>query len=136
MSELDPRPETPASWAPPSPPPPPRPEAPTSGTPLSDSPNPHPPSPYGYPPPYPYRYPVQPPFNTYAILATVFAFAVFAPLGIYFGYKARQQIAQTGERGSELATVGIIGGWIISCLQGAFLLVWCGLFLTFLAGAP
>ena len=133
MSELDPRPETPASWAPPSLP------SPASGPPVDPPPSPsspHPQAPYGYPPPYPYRFPVVPPYNTYAILATVFAFAVFAPLGIYFGYKARQQIAQTGERRSELATVGIIGGWIISCLQGAFLLVWCGLFLTFLAGAP
>ncbi|WP_344620918.1 DUF4190 domain-containing protein [Dactylosporangium salmoneum] len=67
-----------------------------------------------------------PPTNTYAILATIFAFVVFAPLGIYFGYKARKQIAQTGERGSELATVGIVAGWIISVLQGVFILVWCG----------
>jgi Domain of unknown function (DUF4190) len=88
------------------------------------------PPPYGpYPPPPPYA--MLPPFNTYAILAAIFAFVVFPPLGIYFGYKAREQIAQTGERGIELAKVGIIGGWIITGLQAAFLVVWCGMFLTF-----
>jgi hypothetical protein len=69
--------------------------------------------------------------NTYAILSVVFAFAVFAPLGIYFGSKAKEQIAQTGERGIELAKVGVIAGWILTCLQGAFLIVWCGLFVSF-----
>jgi hypothetical protein len=86
-------------------------------------------------PPYPpYPYPYQPPVNTYAILSVVFAFAVFAPLGIYFGNKAKQQIAQTGERGIELAKVGVIAGWILTGLQAAFLVVWCGLFGTFLLG--
>lgn len=89
-----------------------------------------PPLPYVYPPPYG-AYPVLPPFNTYAILAAIFAFVVFPPLGIYLGHKAKQQIAQTGERGIELAKVGIIGGWIVTCLQGVFLIVWCGMFLTF-----
>jgi hypothetical protein len=80
-------------------------------------------------PPYPAPYP--PPVNTYAILATVFAFVVFPPLGIYFGYKAREQIAQTGERGSELATVGIVAGWILTILQAVFVVIWLGFFLTF-----
>jgi hypothetical protein len=78
-------------------------------------------------------YVAQPPVNTYAILATVFAFAIFPPLGIYFGSKAKQQIAQTGERGIELANVGVIAGWIISVLYGLFLIVWCGLFVTIFA---
>lgn len=75
-----------------------------------------------------------PPTNTYAILATIFAFVVFAPLGIYFGYKAREQIARTGERGSELATVGIVAGWIISVLQGVFVIIWCGFAAFFVGG--
>lgn len=99
----------------------------------------HPPPPgypgYGYPPPYPYPYVAQPPWNTYAILSLVFAFAVFAPLGIYFGTKAKEQIAQTGERGIELANIGVIAGWILTCLLAAFLVVWCAFFVTFLGTA-
>ena len=74
-------------------------------------------------PPYPYA-PYPPPFNTYAILSLVFAVFVFAPLGIYFGQVAKRQIAQTGERGIELANVGIICGWIFSVL----IVIWCGFF--------
>jgi hypothetical protein len=65
--------------------------------------------------------------NTYAILAAVFAFVAFPPLGIYFGRKAKEQIAQSGERGIELANVGIIAGWILSVFFGLFMIVWCGL---------
>ncbi|WP_433202820.1 DUF4190 domain-containing protein [Dactylosporangium sp. CS-047395] len=68
-----------------------------------------------------------PPVNTYAILAAVFAFVVFPPLGIYFGRKAREQIAMSGERGIELAKVGIIAGWILSVLYLGFMVLWCGL---------
>jgi hypothetical protein len=86
---------------------------------------------YGYPPPpnYPYSYPqyaVAPPFNTYAILALVFAVAVFPPLGIYFGSKAKQQIARTGERGIELAQAGFVVGIIFSVFYAVFMVVWCG----------
>jgi hypothetical protein len=91
---------------------------------------PPPPQPPG--PPYgPYPYPA--PLNTYAILSLVFAVFVFPPLGIYFGKKAKQQIAQTGERGVELATAGVICGWIFSACYALFLLVWCGFALTFIA---
>ena len=41
----------------------------------------------GYKPP--------PPYNTYAILALIFAVVVLPPLGIYFGQMAKKQIAQT-----------------------------------------
>ena len=93
--------------------------------------------PYG-PPPYgaPYGPPQYgpPPLNTYAILSLVLALAVFPPLGIYFGVKAKQQIAQTGERGIELATAGVICGWIISGLMGLVFLVWCGFASMMIAG--
>src|SRR6185503_6432992 len=82
-----------------------------------------PPPPQPYPYPYPYPYPpayLQPPTNTYAILAAIFAFVVLPPLGIYFGIKAKQQIAQTGERGIELAKVGIVGGSIMTGIQVLF----------------
>ncbi|GAB3835941.1 DUF4190 domain-containing protein [Dactylosporangium cerinum] len=74
-----------------------------------------------------FQYTPLPPVNTYAILAAVFAFVVFPPLGIYFGGKAKEQIAQSGERGIELANVGVIAGWILSVLFGLFIIVWCGL---------
>ncbi len=75
--------------------------------------------PPGYPPPGqvpPGGYHVGPPgpvrpTNTNAIMALVFGF-VFAPLGIVFGHLARRQIAETGEEGDTLATVGIIVGWV------------------------
>jgi hypothetical protein len=93
------------------------------------------PPPYGYGQP-PYQgyppYAMQAPVNTYAILAAIFAFVVLPPLGIYFGHKARQQIAQTGERGSELATVGIVGGWILTSLYAVGIVLWCGFAATFL----
>src|SRR5690242_3771937 len=90
---------------------------------VTEPPNPSP-SNGPYPPP-PYG-PYVPPMNTYAILSLVFAVAVFAPLGIYFGKKAQQQIAQTGERGIELAKAGVICGWVFSSLMALFILGWCG----------
>lgn len=75
-----------------------------------------------YPPGYP---PYYAPYNTYAILSLVLTVAVFPPLGIYFGNKAKQQIAQTGERGTELATVGIVLGWIFTGIFGVAILIWC-----------
>ncbi|WP_249713835.1 DUF4190 domain-containing protein [Rhizomonospora bruguierae] len=93
---------------------------------------------YGPPPyaPYAYPFPYPAPYNTYSILALVFAVAVFPPLGIYFGRKARQQIAQTGERGSELATVGIVVGWVFTSIYGLFILLWCGMAATMFASVP
>jgi hypothetical protein len=76
-----------------------------------------------YPPYQPYAY--SRPVNTYAILALVFGATVFAPLGIYFGKKAKKQIAQTGERGVELATAGVVVGSICTAFYGLTLLVWC-----------
>lgn len=81
------------------------------------------PGPPGHPPYPPYAYP---PINMYAILALVFGAMVFPPLGIYFGGKAKKQIAQTGERGVELATAGLVVGWIFTAIYGLFVLVWCG----------
>jgi hypothetical protein len=72
----------------------------------------------------------QPPFNAYAIVSLVLSVAVFPPLGIYFGYKAKEQIARTGERGIELATVGVIVGWVFTGLAGVLILLWCGMALT------
>lgn len=85
-------------------------------------------------PPYP-PYPHQAPFNTYAILALVFGAMVFPPLGIYFGSKAKGQIAQTGERGVELATAGVVVGWIFTVLYGLFFLAWCGMAAVMLGSA-
>jgi hypothetical protein len=84
------------------------------------------------PPPYGPVY--APPTNTYAILSLVLALTVMPPLGVYFGYKAKEQIARTGERGDELATVGLVVGWIFTGLWVLFFLVWCGFAVTMLAG--
>lgn len=80
------------------------------------------------PPPYPYgHYPPQPPYNTYAILSLALGILVLPPLGIYFGTKAKQQIAVSGERGIELANAGVIVGWVLTGLFLAFFLVWCAM---------
>jgi hypothetical protein len=63
--------------------------------------------------------------NTYAILSLVLGVAVLPPLGIYFGQQARKQIAVTGERGSELATAGIVIGWVLSSIFAASILLMC-----------
>ncbi|WP_155370532.1 DUF4190 domain-containing protein [Catellatospora vulcania] len=77
-------------------------------------------------PPYPYgHYPPQPPYNTYAILSLALGIFVLPPLGIYFGIKAKEQIAASGERGIELANAGVIVGWVLTGLFVAFFLVWC-----------
>ena len=69
----------------------------------------HPP-PAPPPPPYPYgHYPPQPPYNVYAILSLALGILVFPPLGIYFGAKAKQQIAASGERGIVLPTSRWLG---------------------------
>ena len=80
---------------------------------------------------YPSYPPQLPPINMYAILSLVLALAVFPPLGIYFGTKAKRQIAQTGERGVELATAGLVVGWIFS----GFMLLSCATGLAFIAFA-
>jgi hypothetical protein len=87
------------------------------------------------PPPY---QPYPPPYNVYAILSLVLALFVLPPLGIYFGHKARQQMAVTGERGAELATAGIVCGWVLTAIFGFFMVIWCGAIavsLTSLVGA-
>ncbi|MEH1015687.1 DUF4190 domain-containing protein [Micromonospora sp. CPCC 206060] len=73
--------------------------------------------------------------NTYAILSLVFAVMVFPPLGVYFGNRARDQIAQTGERGAELATAGIVVGWVFTIMYVVFIVVWCAMAGTLLSGS-
>jgi Domain of unknown function (DUF4190) len=87
-----------------------------------------------YPTPYP-PYGYAPPINMYSILALVFGVMVFPPLGIYFGRKAKQQIAQTGERGIELATAGQIVGWIFTGIWGLLVLVSCGFLAAAIVGS-
>lgn len=58
------------------------------------------------------------------------------PVGIYFGSKAKGQIAQTGERGVELATAGVVVGWIFTALYGVVFLAWCGMAAVMLGSAP
>jgi hypothetical protein len=87
------------------------------------------------PPPYnPYGYQPPPPYNTYAILALVLAIVVLPPLGIYFGSVAKKQIAQTGERGIELANAAVIVGWVMTIILGVALTLWCALFGSMMFG--
>jgi len=103
--------------------------APSSGQPYGQQPPYGAPSsgqPYGQPPPYgqqpgygqPYAQPgytPQPPTNTMAILALVFAF-VFSPAAIVMGHVAKKQIRQTGESGEGLATAGLWLGYIFTSI--------------------
>jgi hypothetical protein len=141
--------------SPPEPPPPPNPGQPSQGPPPYGQPSPpHPygqpqaPPPYGQPPPPPYGQPQAPPpygqpppspygqpqyggypvapvgTNGFAIASLICAFLCI-PLGIIFGFVAKSQIRQSGERGDGLATAGIavsigfIVLWIIVFALGA-----------------
>ncbi|WP_433347054.1 DUF4190 domain-containing protein [Micromonospora sp. CA-111912] len=86
---------------------------------------------YGPPPGYgqygqPGQYPGQPPpgraTNILAVLSLVFAF-VFPPAGIVFGHVAKQQLRRTGEEGDQLATWGLILGYLFTAIG---LLACCG----------
>lgn len=77
------------------------------------------------PPPYypagPHYWPsVQARTNAFAVAALVVGIVglcfCFGILGMIFGYIARRQIAETGERGAGLATAGIVLGWIAAAL--------------------
>jgi hypothetical protein len=108
-------------------------DQPTSGYPGNQYPGPPPtyaggPA-YGPPAPGYQPYPPQPSYNIYAILSLVFAIFILPPLGIYFGIKAQQQIAVSGERGVELAKAGVVTGWVLSGFYVLSLLITCGLFL-------
>jgi hypothetical protein len=90
------------------------------------------PAPGAYPPPAMPRG-----TNQNAILALVLSL-VLAPLGIYFGNKAKKEIAVTGEDGDGLATAGLVIGWIgtgflilsvLLCGLG-FLIPACAIFAT------
>ncbi|WP_405114018.1 DUF4190 domain-containing protein [Micromonospora sp. NBC_01405] len=74
----------------------------------------------------PAQYPGQPPpgraTNILAVLALVFAF-VFPPAGIVFGHVAKQQLRRTGEEGDQLATWGLILGYLFTAIG---LLACCG----------
>ena len=60
--------------------------------------------------------------NVLAILSLVFAF-VFSPAGIVLGHLAKRQIRTTGEEGDQLATWGLILGYVFT---GLSLLACCG----------
>ena len=105
---------------------PPQPDQPAQWSPQYWQPPVQPPPP-GQIPPGQYGYMVYqpPPYNTLAILALVLGVMVLPPLGIYFGHKAQEQIAQTGERGVELAKAGVLVGWILTVFYGLFFVAWC-----------
>lgn len=75
---------------------------------------------YGAPPGYPGYGNASGQTNTMAILALIFAF-VFSPLGIVFGFIARNQIKRTGEGGDGLALAGLILSTLFTLLAIASL---------------
>ena len=103
---------------------------------MTDQPQgPQPPPIYQAPPynPYPGYRPL-PPYNTYAILALVLAVVVLPPLGIYFGNLAKKQIAESGERGIELANAAVIVGWVLTGILAVGLVLWCAVFGSMMLG--
>ncbi|MFG2099283.1 DUF4190 domain-containing protein [Micromonospora echinaurantiaca] len=60
--------------------------------------------------------------NVLAILSLVFAF-VFSPAGIVLGHLAKRQLRTSGEEGDQLATWGLILGYVFT---GLGLLICCG----------
>ncbi|MFC0507857.1 DUF4190 domain-containing protein [Micromonospora costi] len=60
--------------------------------------------------------------NVLAILSLIFAF-VFSPAGIVLGHLAKRQLRTSGEEGDQLATWGLILGYVFTALG---LLVCCG----------
>ncbi|MFF3853926.1 DUF4190 domain-containing protein [Micromonospora sp. NPDC002575] len=92
-----------------------------------------PPSPYE-PPPSPYGPPGQygspagqgRGTNILAVLSLVFAFA-FAPAGIVLGHVAKRQIRRTGEHGDQLATWGLILGYVFTVIGLIACCGWIGL---------
>ncbi|MER5702352.1 DUF4190 domain-containing protein [Micromonospora sp. NPDC002296] len=131
------------SYPPPDPDQPPSPYEPPPGEPGQSGPPPGyeqygrpgqygPPTPgygqYGQPGPYgqPGQYPGQPPSgratNILAVLSLVFAF-VFPPAAIVFGHVAKRQLRRTGEEGDQLATWGLVLGYLFTAVG---LLACCG----------
>ncbi|MFC8847262.1 MULTISPECIES: DUF4190 domain-containing protein [unclassified Micromonospora] len=103
-----------------------------------------PPGQYGGPPPDQGQYGPPPGYGQYgpppgqgrgtnilAVLSLVFAF-VFAPAGIVLGHVAKRQIRRTGEDGDQLATWGLILGYVftviglIACCGWIGLVIWGG----------
>jgi Domain of unknown function (DUF4190) len=114
------------------PPPQPGQPGPQPGQPGPQPGQPGPQQPYQQLPPAYQPMPAQPPFNAYAIIAIVLAVMVLPPLGVYFGYVARRQIAVSGERGIELAQVAIVVGWALTALMAVGLLIGCVFFAIWL----
>ncbi len=76
----------------------------------------------GYPGAYGYGYVPQPPTNTMAILALIFAF-VFAPAGIVLGALSLKQIKQTGEGGHGMALAGLICGIVFTVISALLIVL-------------
>lgn len=71
---------------------------------------------FGAPPPR------QSDFNTFAMLSPIFG-VVLPPAGVVLGHLALPQIRRTGERGREVAVVGLTIGYLM-CVVLVALLVW------------
>lgn len=90
------------------------------------------PPPSGYPPPYGYP----PPRRTNGMsiaamvvsLASLFTCPPVGGVGIYLGYKGREEIRARGEEGEGFATAGIVVGWVALGLTLLYICFFVGIF--------
>lgn len=86
----------------------------------------YPAAPYGYPPPRR--------TNGMAIaamvvsLASLFTCPLVGAVGIYLGYKGREEINTRGEEGEGFATAGIVVGWVALGLTLLYVCLFAGVF--------
>lgn len=59
-----------------------------------------------------------------ALLGVTVLWLVGGALALYFGYRARNQIAQRGQRGRGLAVAGIVLGWVGIGASVVLLVLW------------
>ncbi len=102
----------PVKTPPPSPAPvPPRPASPAAPRPAAGAPQPVAGAPKPAKP-HPLPAPAERGLNKNALPALLFSFfGITAPVGVYLGRKARQEIARTGETGDPYAVAALFIGW-------------------------
>jgi hypothetical protein len=69
------------------------------------------------------------------VLGIVWLYGVGSILALVFGYQAKRQIARTGQRGTGLATAGIVLGWV-GVVGVIFIMVFLGAFFHSIHIAP
>ena len=55
------------------------------------------------------------------VLGIVWIYGITSVLALILGYQAKREIARTGKRGEEMATAGLVLGWV--ALMGLVLFI-------------